>query len=447
METAEQVLDAKASNQLAGDKEYIIAEVFNSGFAEAHDTYNAISVASDGNIYYILSSDKINVGGKIYCYHTTSGRIEYLGDLTEICGEAQMNAISQGKSHVRFYEMNGKLFFSTHVGYYELIDGMERMPVNAPEGYQLYPGGHIISFDLQTRTFENLVIAPYGEGFVSMTMDVKRGQIFGISWPQGYFLHYDVNRDVLKNIGKISHGGEAGTPGLDFRSLCRSLFVDRRDGTCYFSTAEGEIYAYNPVAGNIGLVSEVNLKLDYFGKYDYTRPGSMGYNWRKIFWYEKEQVAYGVHGNSGYLFRFDPDKKKAEIVDRITSAPSKASGMFDQFSYGYLGFQLGPDKETIYYLTGGPIYVDGKRLKGANEIAKGGAKGLENLHLVTYHIPTNKYFDHGPIFYEDGQRPVYVNSIAVGHDGYIYTLARISTKEGTRTDLIRFKDPILQFSP
>ncbi|GAB3916704.1 hypothetical protein [Mucilaginibacter boryungensis] len=444
MEAAQQAIRINELNPLAGDKESIIAQAFNSGFTKAHDTYNAISTASDGNIYYVLSSDKIDVGGKVYCYHTASGEIEYLGDLTEICGEGQMNAISQGKSHVRFYEMNGKLFFSTHVGYYELIDGMERMPVTAREGFRLYLGGHIVSFDLKTRTFEDLAIAPYGEGFVSMNMDVKRGQIYGISWPRGYFLHYDVDRRVLKNLGKTSCEGEAGMPGTDFRSLCRSLFVDPRDGTCYFSTADGNIYAYNPVAGNIGLVNDVDLKLDYFGKYDYSRPGSMGYNWRKIFWYEKDQVAYGVHGNSGYLFRFDPDKKKVEIVERITSLPSKASGMFDQFSYGYLGFQLGPDKETIYYLTGGPIYTDGKRVKETDEIAKGAARGLENLHLITYHIPSAKYQDHGPIFYGDGQRPVYVNSIAVGYDGYIYTLARVTAEDdNTRTDLIRFKNPIL----
>jgi hypothetical protein len=90
----------------------------------------------------------------------------------------------------------------------------------------------------------------------------------------------------------------------------------------------------------------------------------MAYNWRKIFWYDKDEVAYGVHGNSGYLFRFSPDKKNVEIVERITSLSSRISGMYDQFSYGYLGFQLGPDKQTIYYLTGSPIYVNGKRLKG-----------------------------------------------------------------------------------
>ena len=102
-------------------------------------------------------------------------------------------------------------------------------------------------------------------------------------------------------------------------------------------------------------------------------------------------MIYGVHGNSGYLFRFDPRVPRIEVLDRITSEPSKRCGMFDQFSYGYLGFALGPDGKTIHYLTGGPIYIDGKRLAGKSKTAMGEAKGLEDLHLVTYNIETGKY--------------------------------------------------------
>ena len=162
------------------------------------------------------------------------------------------------------------------------------------------------------------------------------------------------------------------------------MFVDDRDGSTYFSTSEGDIFSYNPNSSEgIEKVAGVNLRLDYFGKYDFTRPGTMAYNWRSIVWSATEGVAYGVHGNSGYLFRFDPRKPEIEIVDRITSEPSKRSGMFDYFTYGYLGFQLGPDNQTLYYLTGGPIYVDGQREQVDNQI-KVGVKGLENLHLVTY---------------------------------------------------------------
>ncbi len=115
--------------------------------------------------------------------------------------------------------------------------------------------------------------------------------------------------------------------------------------------------------------------------------------------------------------------------------------MFDQFSYGYLGFTLGPDGRTIYYLTGGPIYVDGQRVLGKSSTAMGEAKGLEDLHLVTYDIAAGKYEDHGAVFFPDGQRPLYVNSIAVGKDGTVYTLGRITENGRTRTDLISFPGP------
>lgn len=417
------------------------AKHYYSGFESAHDTYNAISCASNGKIYYILSSEKIDKGGQFYVYDPEKDKIEFIADLTEICGEKDLGAVPQGKSHVRFHEYKGKLYFSTHVGYYELIEGMDRLPKNLSNGYKPYPGGHFLSYDLSTGEIQDLAKVPDGEGMVSMTMDTERAHLYGISWPTGNFIHYDLEKDQLYNLGTVSGRGEDGTPGEDFRTLCRSLFVDPRDGKVYFSIADGDIFSYNPLSLSIEKMDEVDLRLDYFGTYDPTVPGSMGYNWRKIFWYAPQGVAYGVHGNSGYLFKFDPREKYIEIVERITSEPSRKSGMFDQFSYGYLGFQLGPDKETIYYLTGGPIYEDGKIIKGVDKIAKGAARGKENLHLITFHIPGRKYTDYGPIFYADGSRPTYVNSLTIGYDHHLYTLARFEHQGKIIQDLVKIPDP------
>ena len=182
-----------------------------------------------------------------------------------------------------------------------------------------------------------------------------------------------------------------------------------------------------------------NLKKDYFGIYDPTSPGHMGYNWRQTFFRKADGMIYGVHGNSGYLFRFNPKTEQVQVLDRLTSDPSKASGMFDQFSYGYLGFGLAHDGKTIYYLTGGPIYENGKRLAGKSKTAMGEAKGLEDLHLVTYDIETGVSKDHGAIYYPDGQRPLYVNSLAIGLDGTAYFMARITKNGETHSDLISVK--------
>ncbi len=433
----------RSSEQKTGNtatQQPLVAKHYYSGFPDAHDTYNAISAASDGKIYYVLSSTKHDVGGQFYVYDPATDQTKFIADLSEALGEKEKKYISQGKSHVEFYEHDGKLYFATHVGYYEMIDGSEQLPKNAPEGYKLYPGGHFLYYDMKTGKLEGLALAPHGEGILTMTMDKERGRLYGLTWPKGYLLDYDINKKQLKNLGLVNELGEGGTVGKDYRVICRSMFVDPRDGCLYYSTAEGDIFAYRPDADAPEKLDGVDLRLDYFGNYDPTGPGSMAYNWRKIFWYAPENVAYGVHGNSGYLFRFDPKAKKVELVDRIVSEPSKKSGMYDQFSYGYLGFMLGKD-QTIYYLTGGPIYKDGKRVKGVDKIAMGAARGLENLHLITYNIPESKYIDHGPIFYENGDLPTYVNSIAMDKQGNVYTLARFMHDGKEIEDLVKIPMP------
>ena len=187
-------------------------------------------------------------------------------------------------------------------------------------------------------------------------------------------------------------------------------------------------------------LEDVNMRRDFFGSYDPKVPGNMGYNWRRIFWHDEDNVAYGIHGNSNYLFKFDPKNSKIELIERLSSLPSKRMGMYDQFSYGYLGFDLGPDKETLYYLTGGPL-TDRPPNDGTKQIAKGAAKNLENLHLVTYHLPTNTYTDHGPVFYEDGSIPTYVNAIAIDKDANVFTMARMQKPWGEIQDLVKIHYP------
>lgn len=48
------------------------------------------------------------------------------------------------------------------------------------------------------------------------------------------------------------------------------------------------------------------------------------------------------------------EEGRIEVLQRLCSASSQRAGMSDQFSLGYLGFALGPDQRTAYYLTGGP---------------------------------------------------------------------------------------------
>jgi hypothetical protein len=416
----------------------LTARTYNSGFALAHDTYNGMGAGSDGKIYYVLSSESYEVGAQMYSYDPATDSVRHLGDLTEACGEKDKKTIVQGKSHVPFVESGGKLYFATHVGYYSIIDGMEKIGI-PPEGFKPYPGGHFLAYDMATGKFEDLALAPRGEGILAMAMDTKRGRLYGFTWPSGRFIRYDLAARDLKDLGKTAREGENGK-GDQYRTLCRSLVVDPGDGSCYFTTGDGDILAYRYDRDALEKVATDDMRKDYFGLYDPTSAGHMGYNWRQTAWCGPEAAVYGVHGNSGYMFRFDPRRGCVEVMERLTSLPSKRCGMFDQFSYGYLGFALGPDSRTLHYLTGGPVYVGGQRVRGKASTAMGESKGVEDLHLVTYHIPSGTYRDCGAIFLENGDRPAYVNAIAVGKDGSVYTLSRITENGKTRTDLIRIRE-------
>lgn len=418
----------------------MIAKVYNSGFADSHDSYNGLSTASNGKVYYVLSSELIDKGGQMFSFDPMRDSIEYLGDLNEFCGEKDLKNIAQGKCHVNFIENEGKLYFATHMGYYTISDGIEKVGIPS-NGFKEYQGGHLLAYNVEKKTCEDLGVAPHKEGIITMNMDTKRGFIYGLTWPTGYFFRYDIARREMKDLGPFTKKGEAGE-GQDFRVICRSIAIDPETGNVYLTNSEGQIKFLKLGSDVVEVVQGVDLIKDYFGVYDASQRGSMAYNWRQTFWYHKEKNIYGVHGNSGYLFRFDPRTLKVEVLERLTSIPSRKSGMADQFSYGYLGFKLGPDERTIYYLTGAPA-DDGQEshVEGDTTSFKGGARGVENLHLITYDIPTGRYIDHGAIFYSDGQRPLYVNSVAIGSDGTIYTLARITENNITRTDLVKIPNP------
>lgn len=420
--------------------EPLVATSYNTGFKQAGNTWNSISTASDGKIYYSFSTTDADQGARLYAYDPDTDEIEYLADLTEITDGTETPTIPQGKSHGNFYEMDGKLFISTHVGVHGSVQEGETAIIR--EGYEPYPGGHIVSYNLTTGEFKQLATAPNNEGILTFMMDRDRGHIYGITWPMGYFIHYNVNTGEMKNPGLVSGRGEAGRPGDDFRVLGRSLFVDPEDGSVYYSTADGDIFSYSPDAESINKVEGVDLRLDYFGEQIPDQPGSMAYGWRQIVWNPSEEVAYGVHGKSGYLFRFDPREPSLEIIERITSEPSKRSGMFDQYDYGYLGFDLGRDGETLYYLTGGPIYVDGVRLNTDNNEELGYHSSVrENLHLITYNIPNKEYKDHGPVLHENGSVITDAQSIAIGAEGSIYTLGRFERNNDMEMDLVKIPNP------
>lgn len=403
-------------------------------------------------MYYIISAAKVDVGGRMYSFKPATQQVKQLGDLTAICKDAPKHIV-QGKSHVVLLEdpSNGEIHFSTHVGHYlpKEIDGVETemVPdgdiVPLPEGVGAYPGGCYVKYAPTTDAFTVLGRAPDHQGIISSTCDFERKRFFCMMFPSGKFGYLLPGQDTVTPVDFPGRGGgEAVHPTTGtYRLICRAPVVDPATGRVYFTNTLGQILEFDAddAAAGVRVLLEGpdGLARDYLsGVSKPTEPGNAGFHWRQAFWSSKRNCIVGLHGNSGYVFELRlGERPRLDLLDRVTSAPSKRSGMSDQFTYGTLGFAV--EGTMVYYLTGAPFFKDGKRVVGMAASAKGESKGLEHLHLVTYELEEMRYTDHGPIFLPDGSPPTWVNSLVVGKDGYVYFLGNFDG----RTDLLRVPDP------
>ena len=62
------VIFSTQAQDVSKSEETLTAKPYYSGYELAHDTYNAISTASDGKIYYVLSAAPIDEAGKVYVF-------------------------------------------------------------------------------------------------------------------------------------------------------------------------------------------------------------------------------------------------------------------------------------------------------------------------------------------------------------------------------------------
>jgi len=424
----------------SGDGKAVIpCRLHPSGFARADSDFYSLDIASDGCVYYTLSSHNIDTHARVYRYDPEADTVEMMFSIGEAAGETGLKALPQGKSHSPFYELDGWLYLASHYGYFATTNQREE-PAPVPEGYKPYPGGHMIRFNMKTRQTENLAVAPPEEGILTLNMDPERGRLYGITWPKGFFLVYDIATGKLRNLGPVSRDGEIGR-GDRYFCLVRSLALDPRDGNVYFTNADGEVLYYSPDTDSVSSFEGVRLDRDILGCWDPHKPGHQGFNWRDILWHEESQCFYGVHPKSGWLFRFDPPARSLDLIERIAAADLLRTGRYEPFRYGYLTLQVGPDRETLYYLTS----THGKKSQEGPDLN-------QKIHLITYNLKTGQYADHGVLRLEDGRYPRMSQCHAVHPNGRGYTAPWMpklnpQPEPGRRRprhacDLISYPDPL-----
>ncbi len=423
-----------------GEEPIIRAKVHPAGVETDSHFYSAM-LASDGCIYYTLCTHKHDKHASMCRYDPVKDEVKVLWDFGKALGESNSRMVSQGKSHAPYFELDKKLYFSTHIGYFVTEKGSNKeVPASViPSGYKPYPGGHCASYDMTTGEVTDFGIPVKGEGIITFNMDKKRKRLYMITWPSGTFAYYDIEEKRYRDFGPCFLDGEVGK-GARYLVLCRALAVYPVDGSVFFTHSDGTINRYNYAKDRIEKLKGISMKRDMFGQHDPHKPGHMAYNWREIFWSAKHKLFFGTHPRTGYLFSFDPAKPEIKLIERLSARPIRESGDYEPYHYGYGGLSLGLDKETIYYITGIP------RACGQDP-RKYGHKGAL-LKLITYNLRTGKYTDWGIIQLEDGRCMALTHSVIPHPAGRVYIVPWIVNIKNTpendpsQIDLVSFPDPV-----
>ena len=396
-------------------KHRIKADLFAPDFLVGDSHYNAIVSASDGRIHFVINSHDMDHACRHYTFDPGSETIRLVAELDKVLREDARTHVPQGKVHTPMIEHNGKLWFTTHTSFYEHglpgIDSGDRVP---------HSGGHFMSYDLATGEYEDLASVFPSEGVITLNMDKANEILYGLTWPSGILVSYDIRKDELRCWGAVQGRGEWGHHPWEWERICRNLGV-APDGKVYGSTMDGGIWEYDATQPRrVRMIEGLDLsRVPFTQSAEETMKGDFQSNWRVIRWNPATASFWGLHFETTTLFEFIPDKAYIRAVAELR--PEAYQGMPRNPEISQLGFTIGP-KNTIFYLAHGPAV----EMEGRPPVQSG-------LYLLTYAIDSGTLVDHGPIFAaDDGRRVFFAESIEIGTDDHIYAVVWVEVIDPER---------------
>jgi len=183
---------------------------------------------------------------------------------------------------------------------------MKSLWADIEERYADYEGGRLFRFDYETEkrewigpqdkcSAEDLGIAVANEGIYALTINKKRKEIYGITYPRGHFFVYQIEKK--KFIDKGSVYKQLVYPGPNNRTLrgITAALVCDGNGFVYGSADTGRLFRYNPDSEELEIL-DIKIPAVY-------------YSVTEAFAKDENGLIYGGT-NEGYLFRFDAEKMK-----------------------------------------------------------------------------------------------------------------------------------------
>ncbi len=380
--------------------------------------WQGIGVASDGNCYFGTSTHSSGHGAGFHRYDPgTKEHTVIAEDMTVICGE-EFSGSQQGKIHSPIVELDGWLYFTTHLSNYW------------PEGIDIYPGAHVLGYELATGKFRDFgIVKPRYSIYSAIQVDPERKVLYVFLAPfqpdlvknDGAHLYsVDIETGEKKDLGQLTFGEMGGVPWF---------YVDNH-GNCWFSLWKrewqyeydlGNLYCYNVKAGKIityedALPKEVEL-IDGTPAADRYSSNKRCWNWvGALPGREKCLFALGHWGGGDErLWQFDPSKD-------IMSGEA-----FEPIAYiGSTFHETAMGGERLYFVQYEDLEVQRTQSAEVNREDDPDAVGYNSkLHLRSISLKAGDertITDHGKIVDQDGRAARMINSMAADDEGRVYMM-------------------------
>lgn len=403
----------------------IQTKLFDPGYLVGDCNYHSLNTASDGMLYFSVCTHQTESSARIYRFNPKNESITQIGDLGNILDEDPHEHIPQGKIHSGLIEHEGYLYFSTHTSFYE-----GNLPNMTPgDGRKPYTGGHLMRYNLKTGVFEDLTqIQLANEGIIAMTVDKTSDTLYGLTWPTGLLISYQLEEKRLHNWGATQGRGEWGRLPGEWDFICRKLGIDDK-GNLYGSTDTGSIWHFEKGKQRpLDYLKDLNVAhVAPIQKANFETPAKAHFfwnNWRTILWNPDTQSFWGLQGGSTQLFEFTPTTGVLRSVRSLRPEGVPLDTRRNPFR-SQLGFMLGPDNTLIYL-----AHAPGIRTEGKSDLKS-------SVHLLTYRIDTDQFHDHGALVTRTGRRIFFTESVEIGSDDHIYSVAWVESIDPSNKERIQ----------
>ncbi len=349
-----------------------------------------ISAADRQYVYFSVSTHSGEDHADVFRFDRETGAIEHLANLGDVVGSEFPEDVPQEKIHTPILPAGDVFYAAT-------CDGRDY-----PD--RIYRGGHWLAIDRDSGQVRDLGRSASGDGILTAAYDPQAGLLYGHTNHRGRLVVFHPETGEERDLGFPWEGWEGDWPrGIELMVAPNGRVYGGRP-------PDAQFWEYDPQRDRLRTLSiDLPLPAEVAAGDRKAIEQSADLGIHGAVWDEEDGCFYFVRSFDEMLGRLypgtDDEPARAELVH-----PLRPPGLERLWGNRLAACALVRVGRILYYFP----------YTGWGGVA----------HLVSYHLDTESWTDHGPIVTDGGRRIAEVHSADAGPDGKLYLVAFTYSREG-----------------